>query len=73
MDTNDEGVLTVKVGLQAARARGRKGGHRHKLTAQQIEGKTLAADPKPTVQDICQTLGIGKMTYYRYIHNPIKN
>ena len=58
-------------GLQAARARGRKGGRRPKLTPQQIEiGKSLAADPKRSVQEICQTLGIGKMTYYRYIHQP---
>ncbi len=59
----------MMAGLQAARARGRKGGRRPKLTPQQIEiGKSLAADPKRSVQEICQTLGIGKMTYYRYIH-----
>ena len=36
----------TQAGLQAARARGRKGGRKHKLTAQQIEvGRSLAADP----------------------------
>lgn len=56
-------------GLKAARARGRNGGRRHKLTPQQIEiGRSLAADPERTVTEICKTLGIGKMTYYRHIH-----
>jgi DNA invertase Pin-like site-specific DNA recombinase len=56
-------------GLKAAKARGRNGGRRHKLSPQQIEiGRSLAADPKRTVTEICKTLGIGKMTYYRHIH-----
>lgn len=55
-------------GLQAARAGGRKGGRKAKLTLSQIEiGQALAADRKRTVKEICQTLGIGK-TCYRYIH-----
>ena len=55
-------------GLQAARARGRQGGRRHKLTAQQVEiGRSLAADPKRSVISICKHLGISRPTYYRYI------
>ena len=58
----------TQAGLQAARARGRKGGRRPKLTAQQIEiGRSLAADPKRSVTSICEHLGISRTTYYRYI------
>jgi DNA invertase Pin-like site-specific DNA recombinase len=49
----------TQAGLQAARARGRKGGRRPKLTAQQIEiGRSLAADPKRSVTSICDHLGL---------------
>lgn len=59
----------TQAGLQAARARGRKGGRRHKLSPQQIEiGRTLAADRTRTVTSICEHLGISRPTYYRYIH-----
>jgi DNA invertase Pin-like site-specific DNA recombinase len=56
-------------GLQAARARGRKGGRRQKLTPQQIEmGRSLAADPHQSVTAICEHLKISRPTYYRYIY-----
>jgi len=59
----------TQAGLQAARARGRKGGRRQKLTAQQIDmGRSLAADPKRSVSSICAHLGISRPTYYRYIN-----
>ncbi len=58
----------VMAGLQAARARGRKGGRRQKLTPQQIAiGKSLAKDPDRTVVSICEILQCSKQTYYRYI------
>ena len=60
----------TQAGLQAARARGRKGGRRQKLTPQQIEiGRSLAADPKRSVTSICEHLKISRPTYYRYIHS----
>lgn len=60
----------TQAGLQAARARGRKGGRRQKLTPQQIEiGRSLAADPKQSVSSICEHLGISRPTYYRHISN----
>lgn len=63
----------TRAGLQAARARGRKGGRRPKLTPQQIEvGRALAADPRRSVTSICDHLGISRPTYYRYI-NPEPN
>lgn len=59
----------TQAGLQAARARGRLGGRRQKLSAQQIEiCRTLAADPQRSVTSICEHLGISRPTYYRYIH-----
>ena len=58
----------TQAGLQAARARGRNGGRRPKLTAQQIEiGRSLAADPKRSVTSVCEYLRISRPTYYRYI------
>jgi DNA invertase Pin-like site-specific DNA recombinase len=55
-------------GLQAARARGRNGGRPKKLTRKQIEMlQHLAADKKHSVKEICQTLGIGRTAFYRYV------
>lgn len=58
----------TQAGLQAARARGRQGGRRQKLTPQEIEiGRSLAADSKRSVTSICEHLKISRPTYYRYI------
>ncbi len=58
----------TQAGLAAARARGRKGGRRKMMTAKQIEmAKSLRSDPKNTVQDICDTLGVSRSTLYRYL------
>src|SRR5215210_3547800 len=55
-------------GLQAARARGRLFGRPKVLTPQQVKQlRTLAQDDRNTVAEICQTLGISKATYYRYL------
>lgn len=63
----------TQAGLQAARARGRKGGRRQKLTPQQIEiGRTLAADPTRSVTSICEHLNISRPTFYRYINPAVK-
>ena len=59
----------TQAGLQAARARGRKGGRQQKLTPQQIEiGRSLSTDPTRSVTSICKHLGISRPTFYRYIH-----
>lgn len=53
-------------GLEAARARGRKGGRRALLNPGQVEmARTLMKDPRNKVADVCQTLGISKTTLYR--------
>jgi len=57
-------------GLAAARARGRVGGRPRKLSPKQVEHlRTLAADKDNKVADICQTLGISRKTFYRYVEN----
>lgn len=59
-------------GLQAARARGRRGG-RPKI--QTLDPKKIAlarklyAERSMPVQEICDTLHIGKATLYRYVQN----
>jgi DNA invertase Pin-like site-specific DNA recombinase len=64
----------TKAGLEAARARGRKGGRRQILSPKKIEmGKTLASDPNRPIQEICKLLQISTSTYYRYIHEPKDN
>jgi DNA invertase Pin-like site-specific DNA recombinase len=55
-------------GLAAARARGRVGGRPRKLSAKQVEHlRTLAADKDNKVAEICNTMGISRKTFYRYV------
>jgi DNA invertase Pin-like site-specific DNA recombinase len=55
-------------GLQAARARGRLFGRPKALSPRKSEQlRTLAKDKRTTVAEICQTLGISRATYYRYV------
>jgi DNA invertase Pin-like site-specific DNA recombinase len=55
-------------GLQAARARGRRGGPKRKLTAEQVQmAQTLYSTQMP-VNEICQALSISRATFYRYVN-----
>jgi DNA invertase Pin-like site-specific DNA recombinase len=59
-------------GLAAARARGRLFGRPHALTPKQVKQlQSLAQDERTTVGEICETLGISRATYYRYIASGI--
>ena len=59
----------TKAGLTAARARGKSGGRPKALTEKQVQMlRQLAADKDRSVEEICQTLGIGRTTYYRYVN-----
>ena len=61
-------IERTQAGLQAARARGRRGGRPRKLGDAKV--KTLlmmSKDESMSVSDICHTLGIAKDTYYRYL------
>ncbi len=61
----------TNAGLAAAKARGRNGGRPQALTAEQIKmGRTLAASPDLTVNQICEQLGCSRATYYRQIAKP---
>lgn len=63
----------TNAGLKAARARGKKGGRREKLTPQQVEmAKAMVRDPNISISSICKTLKISKPTLYRYVPAPGK-
>jgi DNA invertase Pin-like site-specific DNA recombinase len=61
-------VQRTRDGLAAARARGRMGGRPKKLDAAKIrQAQVMATDPNISVNEICQTLGISRNTYYRHV------
>ena len=58
----------TKAGLEAARARGRKGGRNFALTKAQVRLAQAAMGKKETlVSELCKELGITRATLYRYI------
>lgn len=59
----------TRAGLQAARARGRLGGRKPLVvTDPRIQtAKTLHADKKMPVADICKTLQVSRPTFYRWL------
>ncbi len=66
----------TKAGLEAARARGRVGGRKEKLSAAQIETMIKMYESKDhTLKEICEVMGISKPTFYRYLNKnkPLKN
>src|SRR5215216_3990306 len=60
----------TQAGLQAARARGRYGGPKHKLTEKQVDIARQLWESKTPVKEICETLGISRATFYRYVQQP---
>ncbi|MCP4409644.1 MAG: recombinase family protein [Gammaproteobacteria bacterium] len=59
----------TRAGLQAARARGRKGGRPKSLTQDDKQGLAvkLYDEKRHTVKNICEMMGISKPTLYKYI------
>ena len=64
----------TKAGLQAARARGKKGGRRRALDEDQVQRLyQLYDDTKPdgsknyAIKEICEMMGISKSTLYSYL------
>src|SRR4051812_46137232 len=58
----------TNAGLQAARARGIKGGRPKSLTEKKVEiARKLYADKSNSIEEICKTLGISRMTLWRYV------
>jgi len=60
-------IERTRAGLKSAKARGRTGGRRPKLTAEQIEmAKGLLASGKAP-RDVAKAFGVGRSTLYRYV------
>ncbi len=58
----------TRAGLAAARARGRKGGRKPKMTPAKVRLAAAAMGQKGTVVgDLCIELGITRATIYRYV------
>lgn len=61
-------VERTQAGLTAARARGRKGGRKPKMTAAKIRLASAAMSQRNThVDELCEQLGISPQTLYRYV------
>ncbi len=55
-------------GLNAARARGKKGGRKHNLTKGQVRLAQASMQSRDTsVSELCQELGVSRQTLYRYV------
>src|SRR3954470_13495466 len=57
----------TQAGLHSARARGRRGGPKYKLTDKQVAIARQLYQAHTPVKEICQTLGISRATFYRYV------
>jgi DNA invertase Pin-like site-specific DNA recombinase len=58
----------TKAGLTAARARGRTGGRKNKMTVAKIcLAQAAMGKPETKVADLCEELGITRQTLYRHV------
>jgi DNA invertase Pin-like site-specific DNA recombinase len=58
----------TRAGLDAARARGKRGGRRRKLDEKKrAQALTLHTDKSNTIDDICRTPRVGRGTLDRYV------
>jgi DNA invertase Pin-like site-specific DNA recombinase len=58
----------TKAGLSSARARGRVGGRKHKVTEAKISiAENSMKDEKTNVSALCKELGVARQTLYRYV------
>ena len=56
----------TRAGLEAARARGRRGGPKPKLTGRRLQlARQMYDEQHLTVTEIAETLGVGRATIYR--------
>ncbi len=66
-------VEGTREGLAAARARGRTGGRKPKLTRSQVKhARELYADGGKTVAEIAGLLGVSRQTVYRALRSPTR-
>ena len=62
---------SIQTGLVAARAEGRVGGRRHKLTPEQVkELRAMMALPGADPVAIGKKFGVGRRSVYNYMHKP---
>jgi DNA invertase Pin-like site-specific DNA recombinase len=55
-------------GLEAARARGRKGGRKRAMDAKKVVlASKLLKDWETSVSDVCEAVGVSRATLYRYL------
>ena len=55
-------------GLQAARARGRRGGRPYKMTPAKLRlARAAMGQPETKVADLCEELGVTRQTLYRFV------
>jgi DNA invertase Pin-like site-specific DNA recombinase len=58
----------TRAGLASARARGRRGGRRPKMTPAKLRLATAAmGNPETNVGDLCRELGVTRSTLYRHV------
>lgn len=57
----------VQSGLKSARARGRKGGRPPVSDETKAMAQTLMSDKNLSVKQICERLGLGRSTLYKYV------
>jgi DNA invertase Pin-like site-specific DNA recombinase len=63
----DNMIENTRAGLDAARARGKKGGRPPKLDEKKAAmARELRKDPSRTVKEICEVLKISRATFYNY-------
>ena len=61
-------VERVTAGLALARARGRVGGRKYKMTAAKLRlAQAAMGKPETTVSELCTELGISRVSLYRYV------
>lgn len=60
----------TNAGLAAARSREKSGGRPKALTNEKAEmARQLYQDKTNSINEICQTLGISRTTFYRYVND----
>lgn len=61
-------IERTHAGLEAARARGRKGGRKPAMTDKQIQlARAMLSDPATTVTDVCTHFGISRTTLHKHV------
>lgn len=55
-------------GLEAARARGRKGGRKHAMDEKKVAlASKLMRDRETPISEVCEVVGVSRATLYRYL------